>query len=121
MIIYLHTKCSTCQKALQFLEKNKIAVTVKDITIEPPSLKELQTMLNFNEGNIKKLLNTSGLLYREMQLSAKLKDMPLPEILTLLSKHGMLIKRPFLISKEFGITGFNESVWIKTVNSFAAN
>src|SRR4051812_16136085 len=106
MIVYLHSKCSTCQKALHFLEQKKIAVTVKDIVKEPPSANELHKMLNFQNGNIAKLLNTSGLLYREMQLSQKLKEMSVSEILTLLSQHGMLVKRPFLLADEFGLTGF---------------
>lgn len=116
MVVYLHNKCSTCQSAVRFLEKNKISATVKDITKEPPSYEELQKMLAFQNGNIKKLLNTSGLLYREMQLSKKLKDMTVSDILTLLSSHGMLIKRPFFLGEDFGITGFKEEEWLKKLH-----
>ena len=111
MIVYLHSKCSTCQKAKCFLEDRKITFTVKDISTQPPSLAELQQMLGFQAGNIKKLLNTSGLLYREMQLSQRLPDMPISEVLALLSHHGMLIKRPFLLGDGFGLTGFKEAEW----------
>jgi arsenate reductase (glutaredoxin) len=111
MILYIHTKCSTCQKALRFLEDKKITMTIKDIVKEPPSRKELEKMLGFHNGNIGKLFNTSGMLYREMQLSTKLKEMALPEILTLLSQHGMLVKRPFLLGEDFGLTGFKEAEW----------
>ena len=111
MIIYLHSKCSTCQNAQRFLEEKKIAITIKDITKQPPSIEELQKMLGFQNGNLTKLLNTSGELYREMRLSSKLKDMSLPEILVLLSCHGMLIKRPFLLGDDFGLTGFKEAEW----------
>ena len=111
MIVYLYNKCSTCQNALRFLEKKKIDITIKDIVKEPPSVEELQKMLNFKDGNIKKLLNTSGLLYREMRLSEKLNNMSISEVLALLSQHGMLIKRPFLLGKDFGLTGFKEAEW----------
>lgn len=111
MIIYLHRKCSTCQKALHFLEKKKIEVTIKDITTNPPSIDELQKMLDFQNGNITKLLNTSGQLYRELQLSQKMREMSLENVLALLNKHGMLIKRPFLLGDNLGLVGFNESVW----------
>lgn len=111
MIVFINRKCSTCQKALSFLEKNKVSFTVKEITEEPPSVDDLQKMLNFQNGNIKKLLNTSGLLYREMKLSEKLPKMNLRDVLTLLNQHGMLIKRPFLLGKNFGLTGFKEAEW----------
>lgn len=112
MIVYLYSKCSTCQKALRFLENNKLAFTVKEIVDTPPTITELQKMLDLHQGNLKKLLNTSGQLYREMHLSEKLKTMPISQTLALLSKHGMLIKRPFLLGDDFGLTGFNEEQWI---------
>lgn len=111
MIIYIHSKCSTCQKAISFLKNKKISFTVKDIVVEPPTVNEIQKMLDFQNGNLSKILNTSGLLYREMQLSQKLKEMQLPEILSLLNNNGMLIKRPFLLAKDFGLTGFKEAEW----------
>lgn len=111
MIIYVYSKCSTCQKALRFLNEKKIQCTVKEIKIEPPSKIELQTMLNYLKGDLKKLFNTSGDLYREMHLSEKLKEMSLDESLELLTNHGMLVKRPFLLSDDFGLTGFNETKW----------
>ncbi len=111
MLIYLYSKCSSCQKALKFLEERKITVSVKEITKEPPSIEELEKMLEFQNGNIKKLLNTSGQLYRQMGLSDKLKEMPTHKILELLNGHGMLIKRPFLLSDTFGLTGFDAVKW----------
>lgn len=91
----------------------KVVVIVKDITRESPTIVELQKMLKFKEGNIKKIVNTSGLLYREMRLSEKLDQMLITEVLALLSQHGMLIKRPFLLGEHFGLTGFNEAEWAK--------
>lgn len=111
MIVYLHPKCSTCQKAVQFLQKNKISFESRDIVQTAPTLPELKRMLTYQQGNIKKLLNTSGLLYREMELSTKLKDMSEQEILTLLSQHGMLVKRPFLLGASVGLVGFKEAEW----------
>lgn len=77
----------------------------------PPSLEELQLMLKYQGDNLKKLFNTSGNLYKEMQLGEKLKEMPLRTALTLLTQHGMLVKRPFLLSETYGLTGFNEKEW----------
>ncbi len=119
MIIYIYSKCSTCQRALRFLEslKNKNSFTIKDIVTTPPSFEELRQMLKFQNGNLKKLFNTSGQLYRELQLNNKLDGMPQEEALLLLSKNGMLVKRPFLLSEDFGLTGFNEALWSETLKS----
>lgn len=111
MIVYIYGKCSTCKKALLFLTRHKITFTVKEITTEPPSIAELQQMLKYQNGNLKKLFNTSGQLYKEMQLSEKLEDMSLDKALALLNQHGMLVKRPFLLGSHFGLTGFNEAAW----------
>lgn len=115
MILYIYSKCSTCQQALRFLEQRKIHFVRKEITETPPTRLELEKMLHYAQGNLKKLFNTSGQLYREMQLTEKLKEMPLQDALTLLTKQGMLVKRPFLIDKSFGLTGFNAAVWDKTI------
>lgn len=115
MIIYIYPKCSTCKDAVRFLESRKVAFTAKDITVTPPTVEELQTMLDYQQGELKKLFNTSGQLYREMDLSKKLPGMSLKESLTLLSQHGMLVKRPFLLGRDFGLTGFNAALWSKVV------
>ncbi len=117
MILYMHMKCSTCKDALRFLESENKTVTMKDIVQMPPSKEELRAMLGYVGGNIKKLLNTSGQLYREMGLSEKLVTMSEDEILTLLSSHGMLIKRPFLLGKDFGLVGFKEEAWAQAFHS----
>lgn len=116
MNLYIYSKCSTCQKALRFLEKLKLSYTTKEITEEPPTLQELHRMLKFQNGNLKKLFNTSGQLYREWHLNEKLNDMPLNDALTLLNENGMLVKRPFLLGKDFGVTGFNEAEWLKILD-----
>lgn len=115
MIIYVYGKCSTCKAALLFLKKQGVAFTEKEISKEPPSLKELQQMLNYQEGHLKKLFNTSGLLYKEMQLKEKLQHLTLNEAFALLNHHGMLVKRPFLIGDDFGLLGFKEAEWAKKI------
>lgn len=87
----------------------------KDITKETPSIIELKKMLAFQENAIKKLFNTSGLLYKEMDLKNKLPHLDQDQALQLLASNGMLIKRPFLIGKDFGLVGFKESIWEKTL------
>lgn len=109
MILYTHPKCSTCQKALVFLQQKGIQPQIRDITQQPPSLGELQKMLGYQNGQVKKLLNTSGQLYREMGLSKT--TLSTEELLLLLSQHGMLVKRPFLLGEDFGCTGFKETEW----------
>lgn len=113
MRIYVYNKCSTCKDALRFLNPLGLQVETIEITETPPSLNELHAMLLYQKGNLKKLFNTSGNLYREMDLTEKLKEMPLENALELLNTHGMLVKRPFLLGKDFGITGFNQAEWSK--------
>jgi arsenate reductase (glutaredoxin) len=75
-------------------------------------------MLQFQQGNIKKLLNTSGQLYREMQLSEKLNNWTHPQVLKLLNQHGMLVKRPFFLGMDFGLVGFKEEEWAVQFKSY---
>ncbi len=115
MIIYVYGKCSTCQNALKFLKAKEISFIQREITETPPTISELGTMLRYVEGDVKKLFNSSGLLYREMQLTEKLKTMSEKEALKLLNSHGMLVKRPFLIGDDFGIIGFNAAKWSEKI------
>lgn len=115
MIIYIYEKCSTCKAALLFLKKHGVAFTEKEISKEPPSIAELQQMLGYQNGDLKKLFNTSGLLYKEMHLKKKLPDLNVDEAFVLLNQHGMLVKRPFLLGKDFGLLGFKETKWSKKI------
>lgn len=72
-------------------------------------------MLHYQKGNLKKIFNTSGNLYKEMQLSEKLQNFSLEQSLKLLSLRGMLVKRPFLLAQNFGLTGFNEEEWLNAL------
>lgn len=108
--IYEYPKCSTCVKALKFLDASGVAYEKIDITAQPPSLKELKRMRE--EGvELRKLFNTSGLLYKEMQLSQKLPGMSEADALALLAGNGRLVKRPFLLGEDFGLVGFREEEW----------
>lgn len=115
MIIYVYEKCSTCKAALHFLKEHKVAFTKKEISKEPPSVAELQQMLDYQNGNLKKLFNSSGLLYKEMHLKEKLPSLSVDEAFTLLNQHGMLVKRPFLLGPDFGLLGFQEAEWSKKI------
>lgn len=115
MIVYLYEKCSTCRAALDFLKKRGATVQVKEITKQAPSIAELQQMLDYQKGNLRRLFNTSGLLYKEMQLKERLPHLSVAEAFALLHQHGMLVKRPFLLGDGFGIVGFQEAEWSKNI------
>lgn len=112
IILYVYSKCSTCKKAIQFLKKNKIPFQSKEITITPPNISEIHQMLKYVNGNIKKLFNSSGNLYKELELSKKLADMSIEQSCELLAQQGMLVKRPFLLGNNIGLIGFKESEWL---------
>jgi Spx/MgsR family transcriptional regulator len=115
MIVYIHPKCTTCKNAVKFLQLHfkENQYTLVDITKTPPTHAELEQMLHWYKGDVKKLFNTSGIQYRELRLSEKLKNMSVKEALQLLSGNGMLVKRPFLLAKGIGLVGFNETAWEK--------
>lgn len=99
---------------MKFLERENISFVRKEIVETPPTVEELRTMLHYMGGNLKKIFNTSGQLYREMQLTEKLTSMSEEDALFLLSQHGMLVKRPFLLGDDFGLLGFKETEWSNT-------
>ena len=109
--IYEYALCGTCKDALKFLLKNRYAVEKIDIFTNPPSKKELETMLGYLGGNIKRLFNTTGHLYQEMDLKEKLKTMTKEEAITLLSKNGRLIRRPFVLLEKTGLVGYQKEYW----------
>lgn len=121
---YEYSKCSTCQKALKYLSGQNINFEKIAIVDHPPTLSELKKMLLFlkNEGKtFKNLFNTSGVLYRELNISEQLKNgLTESEALKLLSQNGKLIKRPFLLGPDFGIVGFNETTWKMLLKPFVS-
>lgn len=95
--IYIHPKCSTCIRALKYLDKRGIKYTTVDIRSQTPTLAELKSILSYTGANIKNLFNTSGMKYRELGLKDKLPTMTESDKFQLLISDGMLIKRPLLI------------------------
>ena len=106
-----YPKCSTCKKAKKWLEEHQIEFQDRDITKETPTKEELRSYLKISQYPIKKFFNTSGNLYKEFSLKEKLDTMSEEEKLELLSKHGMLIKRPLVVSDSFILVGFREKEW----------
>ena len=106
-----YPKCTTCQKAKKWLDDNNIAYEMRDIKINNPTYNELCEWYKKSGLELKRFFNTSGLLYKSMNLKEKLKDMTVDEKLRLLSSDGMLVKRPLLIHNGTVLTGFKESEW----------
>lgn len=103
-----YPKCSTCQKAKKWLTENNIDFTDRHIVEETTSAEELREYIKKSGLDIKKFFNTSGLLYKSMNLKEKLGSMTDDEKIMLLSQNGMLIKRPLLIGDNFALPGFKE-------------
>ena len=103
-----YPKCSTCQKSKKWLEGQKIKYTERHIVEDNPTYEELKEWYEKSGLMLKKFFNTSGLLYREMQLKDKLPSMSEEEQLQLLSTNGMLVKRPLVITDDTVLVGFFE-------------
>ena len=110
--VYTYEKCSTCRKAVSFLNAHNVPHEVIPIRERPPTMAELRTMLG-HVGELRRLFNTSGLDYRAMKLSERLPAMSLDEALELLAKNGNLVKRPFALTAKSGAVGFNEADWAR--------
>ena len=113
--IYEYSKCSTCRKALKFLDNRNVAYEKVPIVETPPTKGELKKMLALQGGNLKKLFNTSGEVYRAMKIGERLPSMSESEALELLASNGKLIKRPFALAGDKGLVGFNEDEWKKLI------
>jgi arsenate reductase len=109
--VYCYSKCSTCKKAIKWLEDNKINHEVIDIKENHPDEKTIKELHKKSGLPLKKFFNTSGMLYREMELSKKLPDMSEAEMYKLLASDGMLVKRPLLITDKGVMPGFKEETW----------
>lgn len=108
-----YPKCTTCQKAKKWLDENKIEYSIRDIKEDNPSFDELSAWYKISELPLKKFFNTSGLLYKSMELKTKLPKMSEDEQLKLLATDGMLVKRPLVVGDNFVLVGFKESEWIE--------
>ena len=111
-----YPKCTTCQKAKKWLDDNKIEYELRDIKLDNPTLEELTEWYKKSGLPLKKFFNTSGLLYKSLELKDKLPTMTEDEMLNLLATDGMLVKRPLLIEQDFVLVGFKESEWKERTN-----
>ncbi len=106
-----YPKCTTCQKAKKWLDDNKIEYELRDIKLENPSKAELSLWYEKSGLPLRKFFNTSGLLYKSLDLKSKLPTMTEEQMLNLLSTDGMLVKRPIAVGDGFVLVGFNEVLW----------
>ena len=106
-----YPKCTTCQKARKWLDDNGIEYEFRDIRLDCPTLDELTEWYRKSGLPLKRLFNTSGLLYKSLDLKRRLPTMSEDEMLALLASDGMLVKRPLLIGGELALVGFKEAEW----------
>ena len=113
MLFLEYPPCSTCKKAKAWLEEQGVTYTARHIKEENPTYEELKLWYQRSGLPLKKFFNTSGLLYKSMNLKEKLPSMTEEEQLRLLASDGMLVKRPLLVLEDAVLTGFRESEWQK--------
>ena len=111
-----YPKCTTCQKAKKWLDDNQIEYEFRDIKLDNPTFYELTEWHKKSGLSLKKFFNTSGLLYKSLDLKNKLPTMSEDEMLKLLASDGMLVKRPLLIGDGFVLVGFKEAEWGATLS-----
>lgn len=113
-MIFLHyPKCSTCKKAKAWLDAHALTYAERDITAQNPTAEELRQWHKLSGLPLRRFFNTSGMRYRELELAAKLPEMPEDAQIKLLASDGMLVKRPLLITEDTVLIGFREAEWSK--------
>lgn len=113
--VLCYAKCSTCQKALKWLEEQNIDYHVRPIKEENPGAEELRLWQKRSGLPLKKFFNTSGLKYKELNLKDRLPAMTEEEMLEVLASDGMLVKRPLLVTESTAIPGFREESWLSAL------
>ena len=111
MLFVNYPKCSTCKKARKFLEEKGVAFEDRDIKEQNPTVDELKEWIAKSGLPAKKFFNTSGMIYRQMELKDKLPNMSEQEMIELLATDGMLVKRPILVSEDKVLVGFRQAEW----------
>ncbi|MGB4984621.1 MAG: Spx/MgsR family RNA polymerase-binding regulatory protein [Erysipelotrichaceae bacterium] len=114
--VYCYPKCSTCAKAIKYLDDHHISYEYHNIKECPPSFDLLIKVIENNGYDLKKYFNTSGLVYKELELKDKFSSYTFDELVEMLSKNGMLIKRPFLVNKYDVVLGFKEKEYVDFLN-----
>ena len=110
-----YPRCTTCQRAKAWLDESGVEYELRDIKLDNPTLDELKVWHEQSGLPLKKLFNTSGLLYKSLDLKNKLPTMSEDEMLALLSSDGMLVKRPLLVLDGRVLVGFKEEEWKNTI------
>ncbi len=113
--VYCYSRCTTCKKALKWLDANGIDYSLIDIKSDHPDESALRRYHKMSGLPLKRFFNTSGRPYREMGLSTKLPEMDEGEQFALLASDGMLVKRPLVVGDDYVLTGFKEQEWIEKV------
>ena len=111
MLFVCYPKCTTCQRARAFLDARGAAYDFRDIKLENPTMDELRAWHKNSGLPLRRFFNTSGLLYKSLELKDKLPAMSEEEQLALLSTDGMLVKRPILVGDDFVLVGFRQAEW----------
>ena len=114
MLFICYPRCSTCKKARDWLDRRQIGYTLRDIKEDNPTLEELMDWHKKSGLPLKRFFNTSGQLYRSMELSKKLPDMTEAEQYALLASDGMLVKRPIAVDGDRVLVGFKEADWAES-------
>ena len=117
MTVLCYLGCSTCKKALKWLDSQGVSYTVRPIKEENPTVEELKLWYQRSGLPLKRFFNTSGQKYRELGLKDRLPKMSEEEQLALLASDGMLVKRPLVVMEDAVLTGFKEEEWAAAVNS----
>ena len=111
--VYCYPRCTTCKKAVKWLEENGIEYEYKHIVEETPSKEDIKKYYKESGLPLKRFFNTSGNVYKELNLKEKLAEMSEDEQFELLVSNGMVLKRPLLVGKDFVLVGFKEAEWIE--------
>ena len=117
MTFICYPKCTTCRRAQKWLDENHIAYDLRDIKLENPTYDELSAWQHRSGLPLKRFFNTSGLLYKSMELKDKLPNMSEDEMLKILAADGMLVRRPLLVGDDLVLVGFKEAEWAERLKN----
>jgi len=111
MLFVHYPKCSTCKKAMNWLDEHNLEFDQRHIVEDNPTVDELRLWHKMSDLPLRRFFNTSGMLYRDMGLKDKLPGMSEDEMYELLASNGMLVKRPLLVLDDTVLVGFKEKEW----------
>ncbi len=110
-----YPKCTTCQKARKWLDERGVKYSFRDIKLDNPTAEEVAAWHKKSALPLKRFFNTSGLLYKELNMKDKVSVLPESELIDILASDGMLVKRPLLVGDDFVLAGFKESEWTEVL------